>query len=64
MNNDWLVLFMPLLGKLFLYKDILGIAVLILGVCTLLYPILPYILEYGKIVRMLIVEIIKRFYLQ
>ena len=55
---------MPLLGKLFLYKDILGIAVLILGVCTLLYPVLPYVLEYGKIVRMIIVEIIKRFYLQ
>ena len=41
---------MPILGKLFLYKDILGVAVLLSGVITLLYPVLPYALKYGTIV--------------
>ena len=45
---------MPLLGQLFLYKDILGVAVFLLGVCTLLYPILPYLIKYGMIVWMMI----------
>lgn len=42
---------MPLLGKLFLYKNIMGVAVCITGIFPLLYPLLPLTLPYGKTVH-------------